>query len=479
LEAYKILVKRIGLVGVTNLLVALNTILLIPILTKTVGASDYGIWVQVVTTFYLLTSVANLGFPFTMIRFLSAETDRKKIQEGFYSMLTFILSSSFIILMILLIFSKELAISLFNGNISVVWIMAFSIFFGSLNSLLIDYFITFSQIKRYSILLLLQTYASLFLVTYFALYWHSISMIVFGFMIAQVGMFIIMISIVVSEIGFKIPKFNIINDFLSFSLPTIPSNLSNWIVESSDRYVIGIVLGTAFVGYYSPGYILGMVILLFSTPLALLLTSSLPKYYENGQMEDVISLINYSVKYFLLISIPIVFGLSIMSKQIITIISTPEIASNGYLITPFAALSALLFGVYTIIINLIVLEKKTKIIGSIWVVAALISLLNIIFVPYFGILAAAAVTLLSYLFAFFVSLNYSLKYFELNFDLSFILKSLFASVVMSFIIFLINPSGIINIICVIGISIVIYLLFMFITNGIDMKEVRFFKRIFN
>ena len=39
--------------------------------------------------------------------------------------------------------------------------------------------------------------------------------------------------------------------------------------------------------------------------------------------------------------------------------------------------------------NLIILEKKTKIIGGIWTIAAFISLLNIILVPIFGILGAA------------------------------------------------------------------------------------------
>ena len=97
------------------------------------------------------------------------------------------------------------------------------------------------------------------------------------------------------------------------------------------------------------------------------------------------------------------------------ILTTPEIALNGYLVTPFVALSALLFGVYGIIMNLIILEKKTKIIGIIWTIAALISLLNIVLVPIFGILAAAAVTLLSYLTAFFISI----ELFKENFQILF------------------------------------------------------------
>ncbi|MGP8190137.1 MAG: lipopolysaccharide biosynthesis protein, partial [Methanobacterium sp.] len=277
--------------------------------------------------------------------------------------------------------------------------------------------------------------------------------------------------------GFKIPKFNNIKEYLNFSVPTIPSNLSNWIVESSDRYVIVIMLGTTFVAYYSPGYTIGMAILLFSTPLAVILPSILPKYYENGQIEELKYFINYSLKYFLLVSIPTVFVISLLSKPILMILTTPEIALNGYLVTPFIALSALLFGIYMIIMNLIILEKKTKVIGSIWTLAAIISLLNIILVPYFGIIAAAAVTLLSYSVSFIITLLYSRKFFEFNFDYSFIPKSVFASILISIIIILLHPTGFLNVFIVICTSIAVYMIFILIMKGIDRKEIELFKSI--
>jgi len=478
LEAYKIFVKRIGLVGITNFFVALNTVIIIPILTKNVGAADYGIWVQVMTTFYLITSIANLGFPFTMLRFLSTETDIKKIQESFYSMLSLIFLASFMIFIILILFSKEIAAILFNGNTTIVLLMALLLIFGSANSLLIDYFITFSQMKRYSFFLLFQTYFSLSLISYFAFFWSSISLVVLGFLISQIVVLVLMMSSIMQDIGFKIPNYSYIKEYLHFSLPTIPSNLSNWIVESSDRYVIGIMLGTTFVAYYSPGYTLGMVILLFSAPLSVILPSILPKYYENGQISEVMKFLNYSIKYFLLIAIPMVFGLSLLSKPIIMILTTPEIALNGYLVTPFVALSSLLFGIYGIIANLIILEKKTKIIGSIWTIAALISLLNLMFVPYFGILAAAAITLLSYLFAFVFSLYYTLRSsFKLHFDSSLI-KSVLASILMSIVILLINPKGIVSVLTVIGVSIIIYTFLIILMGGINKNEIKFFKDFF-
>ena len=105
MNSYKLFVKRIGLLGITNFLVVLNTIILIPILTKNLSTSDYGIWIQVITTNFLITSFVSLGLPYTMVRFLSAETDRKKIQDGFYSMASLILIFSFLISLVIFIFS--------------------------------------------------------------------------------------------------------------------------------------------------------------------------------------------------------------------------------------------------------------------------------------------------------------------------------------------------------------------------------------
>ena len=390
-------------------------------------------------------------------------------------MFALILIFSFFILILIFIFSETIAVSLFNGNVAVVRLISLLVFVGALNALLIDFFIAFGQMKRYSMVVLFQTYVSLFLVSYFVISGYGILFAVLGFLITQIIYFGIMMTVIFHEIGIKIPKFNDVREYLNFAVPIIPNNLSTWIVESSDRYVIGLFLGTAFVAYYSPGYTLGMAILLFFTPLSVLLSSILPKYYENGEMEEVMLFIYYSLKYFLLVSIPSFFILSFLSKPILMVLTTSEIALNGYYITPFIALSSVLFGVLGIIMNLIILEKKTKIIGSIWAVAALISLLNLFLVPIFGILAAAAVTLSSYLVAFSIGMIYSKNFLIDYFDYKFVLKSITASLFASLIIVLFHPKGLLSLVILIFIFILVYSFLILIMKGIESKEIDFLK----
>ena len=46
----QLLAKRIGLVALTNLLVELNSLIMLPLLTKNLPASEYGVWVQISVT---------------------------------------------------------------------------------------------------------------------------------------------------------------------------------------------------------------------------------------------------------------------------------------------------------------------------------------------------------------------------------------------------------------------------------------------
>ena len=124
------------------------------------------------------------------------------------------------------------------------------------------------------------------------------------------------------------------------------------------------------------------------------------------------------------------------------------------------------------------LVKKTKVIGTIWVIAAALNLgLNMLLIPYIGIIAAAATTLLSFTVALGLMARYSLRYLQFDMDFGFILKSVFASVLMSGIIYLWSPSGVINTLIVIGICAAFYFAVLLILKGFNRQEIDFFRTL--
>ncbi|HOO54317.1 MAG TPA: flippase [Methanothrix sp.] len=476
---HRLFAQRIGLVGLLNLLIALSSIFLLPILTKTLTIAEYGIWAQIIVTIGLIPSIVMFGLPYSMVRFLAVTEKKEDVQEGFYSVAFVVLHTSAIASLLLFVFSKPIASMLFDDNYTIAELLCLIVFVECLNVLSLNFFRTSQQIKKYSILIFIQTYLTFILVSYFVLSGHGIVGAATGILITRIFLFLIMASLIVSEIGFKIPKFANMRDYLAFGLPTVPGNLSGWVVNSSDRYVIGLFLGTAFVGYYSPGYALGSAIQMFVAPLGLILPAILSKYYDENKIDEAKVVLKFSLKYFLLFAIPSSFGLSLLSKPLLTILSTPEIASEGYLITPFVAIGSVFFGASVIVTHIIVLEKKTTITGSIYILAAILNFgLNLVFIPYMGIIGAAVTTLVAYLSIFVAGTYYSFKYIKFNIDLKFVLKSIFASIMMSSVILKWNPEGMQNVLATVGVCAFVYAVVLLLLKGMTIDELIFFKNVF-
>jgi O-antigen/teichoic acid export membrane protein len=477
---YKILLQRVGLIGVTQLLVSLSGIILLPILTKNLPIEEYGMWTQVMVTVGLFPGLAMLGLPYTMVRFLPSFKNLEDIQETFYSIFSLCVVTSGIISSLIYIFSRIIASALFDNNIFLVKVLSLIVFLECLNNLCINYLRARQRIKKYSLVILLRTLFQISIVSFLVLMGKGIFGAITGLLITNFILFLFTLYLIISEIGTLRPKFKNIKKYLDFGIPTVPGNFSSWIVDSSDRYVIGILLGTASVGYYSPGYALGTLVGMFFAPSSLLFTATLSKYYDEYNMEEVIKILGLSLKYLMAISIPATFGIAFLSKPILTILSTQEIASQGYLITPFVALSTLLLGISGVISEILSLEKKTTISGKIWIIASILNLsLNFVLIPYIGILGAAITTLIAFTVVLILITYYSFKLFKFDIDLTFILKSTVSSVLMSTIIIVLSPEGLSNVLYTIGICILVYILVLFLLKGLNKQDLKFLRQLIN
>ena len=475
MDEYVQFVKRIGIVGIANILISLSGLIFIPIITKNFSTSDYGVWAQVNTLIALVPNIVNLGLPYTMVRFLAAEKDKNIIKQSFYSMMGLVLASTLVMVAVFLIFSVQIANALFDGNMQIMFIVTVISFLACLNLMFLSYFRTFQQIAYYSTFLVLQTYIGVGVSIVLTLLAYPIEVVVLGLLSGYLIVFIAMAMLIIRELGLTF-KFKGLAEELKFAIPTIPNNVSSWVVDSSDKFVIGIFLGSAAVGCYSPGYALGSILLMFLTPFAVLLPAVLPEYFESGDMDKVNTFLTYSMKYYLLITIPAAVGLSLLSKPLLYILTTAVIADSGFMITPLVALGAIFMGIYGIVNNIIILEKKTTILGYIWIsVAVLNVVLNVFTVPYLGIYGAGLATLVCYFFAFIVTLFYSNKFAELPFDYKSIVKIIFASCVMGVFVKFINPIGIINILIVILCAVVIYFVILLLLKAIDKNEINLIK----
>jgi len=475
MSEYRTFARRVGLVGFTSILTRLSSLILLPVLTKTLPVEQYGVWAMVWVSIALIPIIASFGLPSAMIRFLAAETEKEEIASGFYSTVFYVSIGAILSGSVVFLYSGELASLVFGGNMEVVRIMAVIVFLECLNRVFLLYFSARQKMRKYSFLAFVKAYSTVGFVTYFVLSGYGIIGAVGGLLISSSILALITSSMIVREIGISFRLSKRVKEYFAFGLPLIPAHLSSWFVNSSDRYIIGLLMGVSFVGYYSPGYALGMLVAMIIAPLGLMLPPALSKEYDNGNLDAVRKILQYSFKYFVAIAVPAVVGLSLLSYRLLVILSTEQIAANAYQITPLIATSALALGLYTILSRGIVLRKRTKITGTIWITAAVVNVgLNIILIPIFGITGAALTTLIAFVIALGLNSYFSLKFVPFEIDFVFLLKSIVASAAMSIPLFLVETDGLIQLMALIIIASAIYFLLLLVMKGIRREEIRFF-----
>lgn len=475
---YQRFAKDTLVIGIANVLVALSRVILLPVLTKTLGPHDYGIWAQVQVTISLVLGVVGLGLPYALTRFLPAKTQKEEIREEFWSVFCLVALTTFAISLILVTVARPIARAFFEGSTEIVCITGLIILTWSLDTALLSLFRAFRQMKRYALFVVGDAYMELAVIAFLVLKGYGLLSIVWTVLAVRIAVFIPLLFLINSQAKIKRPHFSRIKEYLSFGLPTIPGNLASWVVASSDRYIIGYFLGAASVGIYSAAYGLGSLMITVAAILGFVLPPTLSKLYDEKRWNELSVHLSYSFKYLLMINIPFVVGSTVLAEPILGLFSTAEIAAKGHLIVPLVALAILAFSAYVVIAQVLVVAKRTKILGLIWMLAGAINLgLNLLVVPRLGILGAALTTLIAYSLALGIGAYCSLKVFRVSVDWRSVGKSIAASGIMAAVLWPMRALTGLGSIGAVGAGVLVYTAALFLLRGVTRRELQFFRRL--
>lgn len=206
--------------------------------------------------------------------------------------------------------------------------------------------------------------------------------------------------VTVSFLMFKkfVPRFSVgvLKECLKYGLPLIFVGLSTTILTLADRYFLKELRDLYEVGIYTMAYKFGMVInIALVTPFR---QAFFPLMFKLAESANIKNLYRWFLLYFLSVACWFFLGISLFSKEILTLVTSPDYVS-GYIIIPIITFSYLLFGVRLVFTTVLASQKRTGVIAysTIWSVLANI-LLNLLLIPTWGIMGASIATLLSYLF---------------------------------------------------------------------------------
>jgi O-antigen/teichoic acid export membrane protein len=401
----------------------------IPILTRLFAPGDYGQYVLVMATISVLTVLGN-WLSTAIVRFYPACENDHRLNELY--------SSVIISLIISLLFLGGLfviAVHISFGDLRHFMIIGAIVF--ALTST-IEVFQGFLQAKRraiwYSLISVWRTAAGLaFGIALVTLFGFGIEGLLWGSALSMALVLPLLWKAAMKEFS-RMSRLssNLIKEMARFSFPLVAANLAAWILSLSDRYIIELFRGAHEVGIYSASYaisekgifMLVSFFLMASRPISMTL-------WEKEGAHEARYFISLVTRYYLLVCVPAVVGLSVLAQPIMSIIAREEYL-EGFRIIPFVALGGLLLGLQQRYQEGLIYFNKTSFVMVAIVVGAGANVgLNLLFVPKYGYIVAALTTLIGYAILLAMMVVISRRFFTWKFPFVSLGRSVLASAVMA------------------------------------------------
>lgn len=189
---------------------------------------------------------------------------------------------------------------------------------------------------------------------------------------------------------------------LGFNIPLIPHYLSNYVLNQSDRLMIGRMIGTAQAAYYSVAYTISSMMMLVMTAINNSLTPYIYKTIAAKKANNIKMVANGLVVLIACLCVCVMA----FAPEVIYIFAGQKYMDAIYVIPPIA-LSVLFIFEYSLFSTIEYYYEKTKWISAATCICALLNLfLNFIFIRKYGYYAAGYTTLVCYIFLAYVHYSF-------------------------------------------------------------------------
>ncbi|ARA98318.1 oligosaccharide flippase family protein [Geobacillus thermodenitrificans] len=442
------LIKHIFSYFISKGLTGILTFVGIALYTRMLTTADYGEYALIVATATLINAILFQWIRLVLLRFLS-----KYKKEKSEHLLLSTLCVSYIVILVFLIFVTVL-ISFFK-LISFHFIISILLFTisQSLFEIVLEILRSSLYANIYGILSVFKSIISLgasLLLIKVGL--GSVALIigsVLGALISLTFIFIlafkkqkVSISLLVSN-GLRNFDYKLLKEFLTYGIPLTATLSMSFIIDQSDRLLLGWFAGKSEVGVYSVAYDLTqqtiitvmMVINLAAYPLCV-------RALETKGVEAARKQVKSNVTALLLVSIPSMVGMVALSDSVSSTVLGRDFSEKSSGIVSVIAIVAFLQGVKVYYLDhSFQLGKKTNLqFYPVLVSGVLNVILNLILIPLYKIQGAVYATLISYIVAIFLSWRIGKGIFPLPFPFKDFAKIAICSLLMGVPLYFLNSA---------------------------------------
>ena len=403
--------------SLSNIAPKIVGVVLLPLYTAKLTLVEFGNLDLLTVTVTILVEILILGQATSIILFNNSADYKDKKKSALFTITTFIL-----MICALFVLFAEAVISFFpnifiNTQIqaSYLRIISYTALLTVLNNLFFAKLRADEQSVFYSIVSVTRVLLMTGLTIYY-LAWLNKGVwgVLFAATLSEFFTLIILLAKVIPQMKVKFES-QILKSALKFGIPLLFASIGFLLLNLSDRYIIKFLLGSASLAPYSLAYkVAGVLNMFFILPFTLGLMPVAYKYFGSSDDKRFFSkLMTYSAFFF-------IWGfifLSLFSKEIVHLFAVKPEYYSSYLIVPIILLSYVFSGIRITASLGMLLTKNTKHIAWITLGAAGLNIiLNFVFIPVFGIIAAAINTLVSFIIFYIITQNFSDKYYKIPFE---------------------------------------------------------------
>jgi O-antigen/teichoic acid export membrane protein len=380
-----------------QILIALQGLLVVPIIVKGAGAVSYGTFVLlgnlIFTSFGALTSLQYL-----YRRRLVSATSVVERRELIGPQLLFHFIGLAVIVGSLTFASKDLERWLLGNPNAVSWWM--------LSGLLGSYFLA-SQVRDYyrftlrfgvfNFTLVSSLYLFLALSAGWALTGHvlSINMLFLLQIVSFLCVSLPFIPIIINEIGWpplQQPKGGFGKEFL-LNLPFLSEMTIDFILAFSDRYLIALFVSISAVAAYQPAYQLASLAMFLPRFAGVLLVPHLSGMVDKGERAEAERILQIFMKVFLMVAIPFTVGIGMLGSSVLALLTTPEIAATARWVGPIVAVASIFYGFILLMDPVALALGRNRALIIAYAAGAIVNIaLNLVLLPTLQNVHAAAIS---------------------------------------------------------------------------------------
>jgi len=396
-ELIRKLAKSSGVYAIASFVSPLIALVLAPFLTHNLSHNDYGALTVLNTVIALIVGITQFGLASAFFRAYNCDFESKRDHLDILATAVVLLSLSTIPVVIAVIASSSFVSSILFGTAIYSGPLAIAAVIVLMQNLTVPGFSwcraesrpwLFSSLSIVNLIISLG--ANIFLV-------GILQMGVTGSLLAIAGGYacvvILTLPYILIRAGLRL-RLDITQNLLTFGFPLVFNFISIWVLQLSDRYLLGRLGTLSEVASYGVAYTLGGVInILIITPFMLAWPAAM---FTIAKRKDATQAFQLVFRWFSALLLFAAYGLSLLSTALLNLLFPPAYHSAAPVI-PIIAMSTMFFGLSTICNIGISLRRKTWYAFLVGAISALINICaNLVLIPLYGSMGAATSTLIAY-----------------------------------------------------------------------------------